>query len=58
MKHKNEEPDRLKSCTLEEIKDQLIGKEGTPDRDAYERQLQRDLMATTRRRTWKRRWTT
>lgn len=58
MENKDGEPDLLKSYTLEEIKDQVIGKKGTPDRDAYELQLQRDVMEEARKRTSKRRWTT
>jgi hypothetical protein len=58
MKNKDGEPDLLESYTLEEVKDDVIGKKGTTDRDAYESQLQRDLMEEARKRTPKRKWTT
>lgn len=39
---KNEE-DKLKSCTLDEVKDEMIGEKGTPERDAYEKKLKVDV---------------
>ncbi len=58
MKNKDGKLDLLKSYTLEEVKDDIIGKKGTPDRDAYESQLRHDLMEEARKRTPKRKWTT
>jgi HTH-type transcriptional regulator/antitoxin HipB len=35
---------KLKSYTLEEIKDEMIGKKGSPSREHYEYELQIDIM--------------
>jgi len=34
----------MKSYTFDEVKDELIGKAGTPDRDLFEYELQMDLI--------------
>lgn len=34
----------MKTYTFDEVKDELIGKEGTPDRDIFEYELQMDLI--------------
>lgn len=39
---KNEE-DKLKSYTLDEVTDEMIGEKGTPERDAYEKKLKVDV---------------
>ena len=33
----------MKTCTLDEVQDKLIGKHGTPDRDKFESELQMEL---------------
>lgn len=35
----------IKAYTFDEIEDEIIGKKGTPERDAYERELQEELHA-------------
>ncbi|MDR3187563.1 MAG: hypothetical protein LBT94_00035 [Prevotellaceae bacterium] len=35
----------MKTYTIEEIADKYIGKQGTAKRDAFEEELQRDVMA-------------
>ena len=35
----------MKLYTLEEVKDEIIGKIGTPERDEYEKELEEELLA-------------
>jgi hypothetical protein len=35
---------QLKKCTLDQVKDELIGQVGTPSRDAYEIKLEKELL--------------
>jgi hypothetical protein len=58
MENKDRKPDLLKSYTLNEVKDQVIGPKGTPDRDGYEAELQLDLGKEASKRNGKRKWTT
>jgi len=41
----------MKTYTLEEVQDQLIGKIGTPDRDIFEYELQMDLIGKAIKQT-------
>lgn len=41
----------MKTYTLDEIQDELIGKIGTPDRDLFEYELQMDLIGKAIKRT-------
>jgi HTH-type transcriptional regulator/antitoxin HipB len=41
----------MKSYTLEEVQDKLIGKRGTPERDLFEYELQMDLIGKAIRQT-------
>lgn len=41
----------MKTYTLEEVQDQLIGKAGTPRRDAFEYELQMDLIGKAIKQT-------
>ncbi len=34
----------MKTCTLNEVQDSLIGQHGTPERDRFEYELQMDLI--------------
>jgi len=43
MKNKNAIQSPLKKYTLDQVKDELIGKIGTPRRDAYEIKLTKEL---------------
>lgn len=45
----------MKTYTLEQIEDEIIGKIGTPDRDEYEYNLQLDLIGDAIRQTRKKR---
>jgi HTH-type transcriptional regulator/antitoxin HipB len=45
----------MKTYTLEEVTDKLIGKKGTPDRDKFEYELQLDLIGQAIRQTRKER---
>ncbi|MBK9017800.1 MAG: helix-turn-helix transcriptional regulator [Saprospiraceae bacterium] len=45
----------MKKYTLEQVKDELIGKPGTPRRDAYEIELKLDLIGELIRETRKKR---
>jgi HTH-type transcriptional regulator/antitoxin HipB len=45
----------MKTHTLDEVQDQLIGKIGTPDRDKFEYDLQMDLIGNAIRETRKER---
>ncbi len=58
MSYKDRKTDLLKSYTLDEIKDQVIGVKGTPDRDAYEATLYSELQKAALKRNRKRKWTT
>lgn len=46
---------KLKKYTLDQVKDELIGKVGTPRRDAYEVELKLDLVGELIRETRKKR---
>lgn len=46
---------KLKKYTLDQVKDELIGKPGTPRRDAYEIELKLDLIGELIRETRKKR---
>ncbi len=50
MENKDRRRDLLKSYTLDEIKDEVIGVKGTPDRDVYEFELQLDLLGEALKR--------
>jgi DNA-binding XRE family transcriptional regulator len=41
----------MKAYTLDEVKDKLIGKIGTPRRDSYEYELQMDLIGSAIKQT-------
>ncbi len=41
----------MKTYTLEEVQDKLIGKEGTPNRDRFEYELQMDLVGKAIKQT-------
>jgi len=41
----------MKTYTLEEVQDKLIGKVGTPDRDKFEYELQMDLIGKAIKQT-------
>ncbi|MBN8790205.1 MAG: helix-turn-helix transcriptional regulator [Terrimonas sp.] len=41
----------MKSYTFDEVKDELIGKAGTPDRDLFEYELQMDLIGKAIKQT-------
>ena len=41
----------MKTYTLDEVQDELIGKIGTPDRDLFEYELQMDLIGKAIRQT-------
>ncbi|MDR3694580.1 helix-turn-helix transcriptional regulator [Mucilaginibacter sp.] len=41
----------MKTYTLEEVQDKLIGEVGTPDRDKFEYELQMDLIGKAIKRT-------
>lgn len=41
----------MKTYTLQEVEDKLIGKKGTPDRDRYEYELQLDLIGRAIKQT-------
>ncbi|MFT3947776.1 MAG: helix-turn-helix transcriptional regulator [Agriterribacter sp.] len=41
----------MKSYTFDEVKDELIGKVGTPDRDLFEYELQMDLIGKAIKQT-------
>ena len=41
----------MKTYTLEEVQDKLIGKTGTPDRDRFEYELQMDLIGKAIKQT-------
>ena len=41
----------MKTFTLEEVQDKLIGKHGTPDRDRFEYELQMNLIGRAIRQT-------
>ncbi len=45
----------MKSYTLDEVQDTLIGKKGTPDRDIFEYELQMDLIGKAIKQTRKER---
>jgi HTH-type transcriptional regulator / antitoxin HipB len=45
----------MKTYTLSEIEDEIIGKRGTPDRDRYEYDLQMELIGDAIRQTRKKR---
>ena len=41
----------MKTYTLDEVQDTLIGKKGTPERDSFEYELQMDLIGKAIRKT-------
>ena len=41
----------MRTYTLDEVEDQLIGKVGTPDRDKFEYELQLDLIGQAIKQT-------
>ncbi|NLJ00001.1 MAG: helix-turn-helix transcriptional regulator [Bacteroidales bacterium] len=41
----------MKTYTLDEVQDKLIGKEGTPERDLFEYELQMDLIGKAIKQT-------
>jgi len=41
----------MKTYTLDEVQDKLIGKKGTPDRDKFEYELQMDLIGKAIKQT-------
>jgi hypothetical protein len=43
----------MKTYTLEEVQDSLIGKKGTPERDKFEYELQMDLIGEAIKQTRK-----
>ena len=43
-KKKREKGNNMKTYTLDEVQDKIIGKAGTPVRDKYEHELQMDLI--------------
>ncbi len=45
----------MKTYTLEEVQDRLIGKKGTPERDKFEYELQMDLIGEAIKQTRKER---
>ena len=45
----------MKKYTLDEIKDQFIGQEGTPERDMYEYELQMEILGDLIKQTRKER---
>lgn len=45
----------MKTYTLDEVQDKLIGKPGTPDRDRFEYELQMDLVGKAIKQTRKER---
>lgn len=45
----------MKTYTLDELEDEIIGKIGTPDRDRYEYDLQTELVGAAIKRTRKKR---
>lgn len=45
----------MKTYTLDEVQDELIGKKGTPDRDLFEYELQMDLIGKAIKQTRKER---
>jgi HTH-type transcriptional regulator/antitoxin HipB len=48
----------MKTYTLDEVQDKLIGKPGTPDRDRFEYELQMDLVGKAIKQTRKERHVT
>lgn len=47
----SEKQKEMKTYTLDEVQDKLIGKEGTPERDLFEYELQMDLIGKAIKQT-------
>lgn len=45
MKNETKIQSSLKKYTLDQVKDELIGKVGTPKRDAYDAKLKKELQS-------------
>ena len=43
----------MRTYTLDEVQDTLIGKKGTPERDSFEYELQMDLIGKAIRKTYR-----